>query len=345
MNAQSQDFDRACGALIGMAIGDALGMPSQTLNRADIIRHYGQITDFVAPVDDHPVSHGLSAAEVTDDTEQTLLLAARLIDGNGVLDERLWAKDLIAWEADVRARGLRDLLGPSTKTALEAMLNGTSPAEAGRHGTTNGAAMRIAPVGVATPSLPLNALIDQVELACRLTHNTGEAIAAAAAVASVINSGIEGSSFDATLPQAIKAAELGQERGYAEGDRQIARKISDAIAFARSGVSAEEFADKIGTSVASHEAIPAAFGVVIMAGGDPWKATLIAANIGDDTDTIGAMSGAMAGACIGVSGFPTDKIVKVRQANTLPIEQYATDLLTLRERSASQGQPKGEAIS
>ncbi len=180
---------------------------------------------------------------------------------------------------------------------------------------------------------------------CALTHNTGEAIAAAAAVASVINSGIDGSNFDATLPKAVKAAELGQKRGYAEGDQQIARKISDAIAFARSGASAEEFADKIGTSVASHEAVPAAFGVVILAGGDPWKATLIAANIGDDTDTIGAMSGAMAGACIGVSGFPTNKIDQVRQANTLNIEQYATDLLTLRERSASQGQSKGEATS
>ncbi len=71
-----------------MAIGDALGMPSQTLTRADIVRHYGRITDFVAPMNDHPVSHGLAAAQVTDDTEQTLLLAARLIKGQGVLDER-----------------------------------------------------------------------------------------------------------------------------------------------------------------------------------------------------------------------------------------------------------------
>lgn len=343
MGTQDQEFDRACGALIGMAVGDALGMPSQTLTRADIIRHYGRITDFVAPIDDHPVSHGLSAAKVTDDTEQTLLLASRLIQGNGVLDEPLWAKDLITWEADVRTRGLRDLLGPSTKAALEAMLNGVSPTESGRNGTTNGAAMRITPIGISALSAPLDELINQVELACRLTHNTGEAIAAAAAVASVVSSGIEGMDFSYAIPQAIKAAELGQQRGYANGDSQIAQKISEAISVALSGASVEEFVEKIGNSVASHESVPAAFGVVVLAGGDPWKATLIAANIGDDTDTIGAIAGAMAGACTGRSGFPADKVDQVRSANALAIEQIATDLLAFRNRITIGIQSRKEA--
>lgn len=340
MNTQELEFDRACGALIGMAIGDALGMPSQTLTRADIVRHYGKITDFVAPIKDHPVSHGLTAAQVTDDTEQTLLLASRLINGNGVLDERLWAEDLLAWEADVGVRGLRDLLGPSSKAALQAMLDGASPEVSGREGTTNGASMRIAPVGILTPSAVLFELIDQVELACRLTHNTGEAIAAASAVATVVSCGIEGMSFFSAIAPAIAAAELGQQRGYVKGNRQIAQKISDAIALAQAGVSVDEFAEKTGTSVASHEAVPAAFGVVILADGDPWKATLIAANIGDDTDTIGAIAGAMAGACIGLVGFPADKVDQVRRANTMAIEQIATELLTLRKRTIIDTPPQ-----
>ncbi len=223
------------------------------------------------------------------------------------------------------------------------MLNGASPATSGRNGTTNGAAMRIAPVGISTRPSPLDELVDQVERACRLTHNTGEAIAAAAAVASVISSGIDGLDFCAAIPQAIMAAERGQQRGYANGNSQIARKISSAIAFARSGASEEEFAKEIGTSVASHESVPAAFGVILLAGGDPWKATLIAANIGDDTDTIGAISGAMAGACVGVSGFPTDKADQVRRANALAIEQIAVDLLALRERNSATAQPRKEA--
>ena len=42
--------DRAAGALAGVALGDAMGMPSQTLTRAAIHQAYGRITDFVAPM-------------------------------------------------------------------------------------------------------------------------------------------------------------------------------------------------------------------------------------------------------------------------------------------------------
>ena len=60
-----------------------------------------------------------------------------------------WPTACIAWERDMTARGSLDLLGPSTRRALDAVLAGTPPEEAGRSGDTNGAAMRIAPVGLA----------------------------------------------------------------------------------------------------------------------------------------------------------------------------------------------------
>ncbi len=47
-------------------------------------------------------------------------------------------------------RGSRDLLGPSTKRALERLAAGEPGAETGRDGTTNGAAMRVTPVGIAS---------------------------------------------------------------------------------------------------------------------------------------------------------------------------------------------------
>ena len=323
-------YDRACGALAGMAIGDAMGMPSQTLSRADILRHYGVISTFIAPFPDHPVSHGLKAAQVTDDTEQALLLALRLIEDGGQLDEHRWANDLLAWEADVRKRGLRDLLGPSSKAALDAIISGASADETGRNGTTNGASMRIAPVGIATRIAPEATFLDRVELACRMTHNTGEAIAAAAAVATVISCGIDGMSFDRAIAPALRAAEAGQRRGYAVGENAMAEKIALALEAAKDGLSSEAFAERIGTSVASHESVAAAFGVVLLANCDPWETAKIAANIGDDTDTIGAIAGAMAGACVGQSRITQFAIETVFAANELPLEQIARDLLSLR---------------
>ena len=202
MVVHAQMMDRAMAALTGLAVGDALGMPSQTMTRPDIAAAYGRITDFIAPIADHPISHGLRAASVTDDTEQTLLLANHLIHLQGRMDDQVWAQALIDWEKDVRERGLRDLLGPSTKQALDALLSGVPATMAGCRGTTNGAAMRIAPVAIATPSGDADALVARVAEACRVTHNTREAIAAAAAVAMVISRGIDGANFATALPDA-----------------------------------------------------------------------------------------------------------------------------------------------
>lgn len=334
MTGGASQLDRALGALTGMAVGDALGMPSQTLTPADIRKHYGQITGFVAPFPDHPVSHGLKAGQVTDDTEQALILARRLIDGNGRIDEARLAQDLLDWEADVRARGLRDLLGPSSKAALDAMLAGRPVTQTGRNGTTNGAAMRIAPAGIATPIDSIEGFVDQIERACRMTHNTGEAIAAAAAVAAVISSGVQNHGFEAAIPVALRVARVGQARGYPVGESDMAARIEAALSIAQSGVTIEEFAAKVGTSVASHESVAAAFGAVKLAGGDPWDTMMIAANIGDDTDTIGAIAGAMAGACAGVEAIPRHAIETVAGVNDIPIEEIARDLLSLRKQAS-----------
>lgn len=320
-------LDHATAALAGLAIGDAMGMPSQTLSRTGIAAAYGRITDFVDPVADHPVSHGLTAGQVTDDTEQSILLAEVLLSNPDRFDDRAWADALLRWEDGIRRRGLRDLLGPSSKRALDALLAGTPASETGLTGTTNGAAMRIAPVGIATPSADLHALASRVAETCRVTHNTAEAIAAAAAVAAVVSQGVEGVPFDRAVAAALEAARIGAGMGAPCGTADIAARIARAL-----GAADEAELATLGTSVASHEAIPAAFGVVRLAGGDPWAAAVIAANIGDDTDTIGAMAGAMAGACAGMAAFPADKLDRVMRVNDLAPGALAARLLALRSQ-------------
>src|SRR5260370_39557368 len=67
---------RALGALYGLAIGDALGMPTQSLSRPDIVARYGALVGGFHPgPDGHPLAAGLRAGSVTDDTEQAVLLA------------------------------------------------------------------------------------------------------------------------------------------------------------------------------------------------------------------------------------------------------------------------------
>lgn len=335
MTNRAQMMDHAMGAMAGVAVGDALGMPSQTMTRAEIAAAYGRITDLVAPVSNHPVSHGLRAAMVTDDTEQTLLLADLLIRSPGHFDDHAWAHALIGWEADVRKRGLRDLLGPSSKRALDALLAGMPASKTGCKGTTNGASMRIAPVAVATPSHDAVALVGHVADACRVTHNTREAIGAAAAVAMVISRGIDGADFDTSIAAALDAARRGAALGAAVGEADMAGRIEAALAVAEGG-SEDDLAREIGTSVASRDSVATAFGIVHLARGDPWEAAVIAANIGDDTDTIGAIACAMAGACRGLGAFPEGKVARVVEANGLDLARIAEGLLGIRATRAAE---------
>ena len=324
--------ERALGALTGLALGDALGMPTQTLSR-DAIVATGGVTGFRSAASDHPLAHGLPAGRVTDDTEQALLLADVLIAGHGHIDPYRLADALDRWEQDARARGSGDLLGPSTLAAIQAVRNGTAPHLAGANGTTNGAAMRITPVGIAVAPVDIEALVDRVEEACLVSHHTSVAIAGAAAVAAVVSAGVEGHGLAAAVALGIVAARAGARRGRWVAGADVAARIAwcTELAGRRDAVVVvDRVVRLIGTSLATQESVPAAFAMLLLHAHDPWAACLAAASLGGDTDTIAAMSGAMAGAIYGVDAFPEDAVATVRAVNDLQLEQRVDDLLALR---------------
>ena len=326
-------LDRAMGALFGVAIGDAMGMPSQTLSRDRIASLYGRITNFRNAVAGHPVSAGLAAGTITDDTEQSLLLAQLLIDGDGHVDAERWARSLLDWERGTRARGVHDLLGPSTKRAIDALLRGVPVSETGRFGTTNGAAMRISPLAIVVAAEPLSALVDAVEQTCRVTHNTSEAIASAAAVAAIVSAGIDGADIETAIPLALAAARLGEKRGTPATAGSVSLRIAHALALAAGARGLEDanaIAAEIGTSVAAIESVPMAFAILRLAKGDAWTAAVLSANIGDDTDTIGAIACGMAGACAGMASLPQAAMERVISVNALDLEPLVMALLKLR---------------
>lgn len=305
--------DRAVAALTGGAIGDAMGMPTQLLSPQRIVELYGHVESFVAPTADHPVSRGLAAGTITDDTEQTLLLGDVLLQSRDGFDHRAWIDALLSWEENIRARGGYDLLGPSTKRAIDAINAGVPPEQAGRYGDTNGAAMRIAPAGIMLP--PSSELVQTVAETCRSTHNTTIAIAAAAAVATVVSCGLEGTGWREAIPAALEAAKAAESEGAWVAGGRISARITWAVSLAeqaRTAADIQAMFDLIGTSVASQESVPAAFAVLALADGNCWKAAVIAANLGGDTDTIGAIACSMAGACGGLSSVANDMIAGLK---------------------------------
>ena len=325
--------ESAAGALYGLAIGDALGMPTQLMSRQDIADRYGTLTGFLPAADDHPLAAGMAAGSITDDTEQALLLARLLIEGDGHIDGTTFAGELVRWEDGMRAKGSLDLLGPSTKRAVDAVIAGVSPDESGRFGTTNGAAMRVAPVGIVVDSSSLDALVDRVVEASRVSHNTGVAIAAASAVAAVVSAGIDGASLAESIDFGIAAARIGAGRGHWVAAADIGARIrwvTDVLDPRDVDGGLTTISELVGTSLASQESIPAAFGILALFPDDPWRAVLAAASLGGDSDTVAAMAGAMAGAIRGVDAFPSDSREFVASVNGLDLDGVSARLLELR---------------
>ena len=335
---------RALGALYGLAIGDALGMPTESRSRPDIVARYGDLLGIFEPgPPDHPLAAGLPAGTITDDTEQAVLLAFLIVECHGEIDPAELVNRLLAWEDSMRARGSLSLLGPSTKRALSAISAGASIEDAGRSGTTNGAAMRITPVGVATPSSDPGLLVDRVVAASRVTHNTGIALAGAAAVAAAVSAGMDG----ATVPDAVRfaaaAAASAAQRGHWAAGADVASRITWAAGLA-AGLGLAEAMDVVyrlvGTSLATQESVPAAFAVAAASPDDPWLACRIAASLGGDCDTIAAMTGAICGACHGVEAFPASVRSTVARVNNLGLEALAGGLLAVRAGAGPPASPR-----
>lgn len=324
---------RALGALTGLALGDALGMPTQAMSREEIARRYGRVTTLLPAVADQPIAPGMPAGSVTDDTEQAVLLARLLIDGGGRVEPEVFAKALVEWEADMIRRDSADLLGPSTKRALEALQAGVPADEAGRWGTTNGAAMRVTPIAIVAGPDPAT-LLDAVVDTSKVTHNTGLGLSGAAAIAGAVSAGIEGADLGEALDEAELAAAAGAERGYWSAGGDIAARIRWARGWVR-GLSRADLADAlyevIGTSVAAQESVVAAVALAEALGTEPFEALTLAAEIGGDTDTVAAMCGSVLGSIHGAGVFPADLTEQVRQVNRLELEPLAADLLALRE--------------
>lgn len=334
-------FSRAYGALAGLALGDALGMPTQAMSPEQIRAVYGTITGLVDGDASQPYAPGMPAGSVTDDTEQALLIASLLVRGRGTssgrvaLDAGEFAHALLAWEDSMRERGSLDLLGPSTKAALERVRAGEDPLSVGGAGTTNGAAMRVTPIGIAMSTADLEAFADAVWSSCQVTHATRQGFQSAALVAAAVSMGIDAPrspSLDlrSLLWKALTYVDSLPERGAWTPDPDVVAATRRAMQLVANPASSslECLIEQVGTSVASAQAIPMAFALLAR---DPSpQALLDAANIGGDTDTIGAIAGAILGAALGFEVFVGRGLAQVELASHLDLPSVALELLELR---------------
>jgi ADP-ribosylglycohydrolase len=310
-------LNKILGGLYGQALGDAWAMPA-LLHPDDTWKKFGGwINDFLPAPDDHPVHSGLPAGRITDDSEQAFALAEAILQDGKVSIEGA-ARALLAWY-DRIGGDTCPYVGPSTRRAVLAIRNGVDLRQAGRFGDTNGAAMRISPVGLIHPG-DVPGAVQDTYLACVPTHHTDIAISGACAVSGAIAQALSpGATLEEIIQSAQTAADLGRQMGYRWMGASVSRRIELAVEIASSPrpdmERLKDLYDRVGTSLFIPESVPAAFGVLVMAQGDPKQTAIYAAALSGDADTIAAMACAIAGAWKSASAFDPAHIQRLRQTN------------------------------
>lgn len=329
----SRTYNRILGTLVGVAVGDAMGMPSEMWSQKRIKDYFGEITDFIQSPLENEISGGFRAFETTDDSIVTMQVAQMLIETVGKPNPLDLVSKIQNWAKENPKS--KTVIGPSTRRAFEQIAAGIPLAEAGKFGETNGAAMRISPVGSICNYEDMQRLTEMVAGICMATHNTSVAISGACAVAAAVSHGVAGNqNMEEMLEVAVNAAEYGMQYGYDVCSASVAEKIKLAAGLSRDIVEDKEFLYKvyslIGTGLPTSESVPAAIAIAYRAKNDILKCARMCANIGGDTDTIGAIACGICGAHIGIENIPEEVVVKIKEENKFAFEDLAMGLERVR---------------
>lgn len=268
--------DRARGAFLGLAVGDALGATLE-----------------FEPRDTHPLHtemlgggpFDLKPGQWTDDTSMALALAESLI-AHPDFDPTDLMRRFVAWAEDgtYSCTGTCFDIGLTTRQALSRFMRtgdpfagSTAPDTAG-----NGSLMRVAPVA-------LRALDDEaraVRIArdqSRTTHAAAEAVEACDLFVRILREAIQGAGKDALRSRPwdgtarVRDIAAGTWRGKARSQIKSSGYVIDTL----------EAALWCTDQAASFE-----------------EALVLAVNLAGDADTVGAVTGQIAGAVFGASAIP-----------------------------------------
>ncbi len=288
--------DRYRGTLLGLAVGNALGLPVEGWSRADIQeRHPGGIRD-ISPLE--------IELPWDDDLAQAVILCDAILEHDTLQNDDLAAR-LIEWY-ESNGRGM----GSQTRAVISALKLGMLPSEAARlvwerAGTEpagNGAVMRCAPVAMRWP-LNRAKLLQETENSARITHHDPRCIWSAFAVNLAVADALQGRT--ATVP--VITATL-EELETGAITLQAVRAVS--------GRSLDDLHLEGTTMGFTLKAMQA--GLWCLENSADFEESLLAViHAGGDTDTNGAVAGAILGAIHGASAIPERWTSRVARAEEL----------------------------
>jgi ADP-ribosylglycohydrolase len=283
---------RVLGCLKGIATGDAIGKQTETLSRAGVVRWYADgirgfegIPGTVIPRYAGNAKREWRIGETTDDTEGTIAVARAILQDSAARHETV-GRELLRCRKSVH---------PGVKSLWEFHQAGDPARVADTHNGC-GAAVRVAPVGILYRSHRLDEIVTAAREASVPTHGGALAIAAAAATAAAVSAAIDGASAVEILELALRAAAQAERQRtggvgetFADALRAVYAELSPGDELQPETLAVRHFPDgpltivplalTLGTMMESAEA-----------------ATLVAANLGGDSDSVASIAAAILGA-------------------------------------------------
>lgn len=283
------------GCILGTAVGDALGLACEGLSRQRQRKLFPDISRY------HLV---FGKGMTSDDTEHTLMLAQSLIEtgsyGPGLLARQFTSN--FAWRLRFWLFGLPAGIGMATLRAIVKLWLGFPGKSSGVWSAGNAPAMRAALIGVCYGQ-DRDKMSALVRAATRITHTDPKAEAGALAIALAAHM-----STSRTVP--VTPPEYLEELGLLPNVNAfgICELVEDVCLSIAAGESAESYAGRIGcangvTGYVNHT-VPVALHVWLRHQRDCRAALTEVIRLGGDTDTTGAIVGALVGAGVGKAGIP-----------------------------------------
>jgi poly(ADP-ribose) glycohydrolase ARH3 len=268
--------DRARGALLGTFVGDALGMPFEGAAHVDV------------PARVEMLAARRGRGTYTDDTQMMIALAESLIERGRVEDEHLARAFQEAYDP---GRGY----GGGTRRVFELWASGTSVASAagrvfgGQGSRGNGAAMRIAPVAVCFRG-DMARMQEEAACSARVTHAHPVGVDGAVVQAAAIGAALRDEDILAATRAAARTGDMSDGLG----------EVAELLASHREPA---EVHARLGSSSDARESVCAAV-YSALAHTRFEDAARFAVRLGGDTDTVAAMTGAIAAARHGAASIP-----------------------------------------
>jgi ADP-ribosylglycohydrolase len=285
-----EQTDAAAGAILGCAVGDAIGLPYEAHSKRRGIRHLGE-----------PSRHRFifGRGMVSDDTEHTCMVAQAFCacpnDPKGFAREL--GRRLRWWLLGVPAG-----IGSATLRATLKLWLGFSPSRSGVFSAGNGPAMRSAVLG---------ALIDDIEklrlfvqAGTRITHTDPKAYYGALAVALAAWCTKRG--LNSPTEFFTKYRELGPDHTSKEFDTLLMKIEASVLASESTELFAEQLGCRRGVSGYVYRTVPVVLHCWLSHPRDYRSAVTTMIRCGGDTDTTAAIMGAISGSGLGRSEIPKE---------------------------------------